>query len=131
MSAPVTKPAVCAECGDYVEQPATGRPRSHCSNACKQRSYRKRCGAVTKLERVPRPIPDESFRAELAADLHHRAEGVGSAVRRAWFDLDRGQRCRARDYLEREIERLRRERDEQRRRSDGDLFTDDPGRVLR
>jgi hypothetical protein len=119
VSSPVTKPAVCGECGGDVEQPATGRPRSHCSNACKQRAYRKRCGTVTKL------------RVELAADLQHRVEGVGPAVRRAWFDLDRGQRRNARDYLEREIERLRRERDEQRRRSDGDLFTDDPGRVLR
>jgi hypothetical protein len=119
VSSPVAKAAVCGECGGGFEQPATGRPRSHCSNACKQRAYRKRCRTVTKL------------RVELAADVQHRVEGVGSAVRCAWFELDREQRRRARDYLECEIERLRRERDEQRRRSDGDLFTNDPGRVLR
>jgi hypothetical protein len=35
----VTKLAVCV-CGAEFEQPAIGRRREHCSDACKQRAYR-------------------------------------------------------------------------------------------
>jgi hypothetical protein len=117
VSASVTKLAVCVECGAPFEQPPTGRRRRHCKNACKQSAWRKRRSFVTAAP------------PELAADLQQRAEGVGSAVRRAWFELDKDQRGRARDYLAAEIERLRRMRDAQRGEAGKELFANDPGRI--
>ncbi|MEV6279910.1 TetR/AcrR family transcriptional regulator [Nocardia sp. NPDC051832] len=34
--------AVCQVCGNPIDQPPSGRPRSYCSRACQQRAYRQR-----------------------------------------------------------------------------------------
>lgn len=37
-----TRNEICRVCGDPVEQAASGRPRTYCSQACRQRAYRQR-----------------------------------------------------------------------------------------
>jgi hypothetical protein len=114
VSVPVTKLAVCDECGATFEQPPTGRPRRYCPDRpCRQRAYRKRRDeAVTKLvpppvrQNTPRPIeelrrewyansPEErrEKREEIAAAALKRAE-AGLTVRaadRALFANDLGR----------------------------------------
>jgi hypothetical protein len=80
---PLGRPAVtnlgeCDQCGTEFIQPATGRPRRHCSDACRQRAYRQRqstrAGALTfetrqlvKAERDRRARAAIAARAELEA----------------------------------------------------------------
>jgi hypothetical protein len=38
--AAATPDGVCVTCGEAITQPATGRPRMYCGEACKKRAYR-------------------------------------------------------------------------------------------
>ena len=38
----LTKRRSCGQCGSAIEQPTTGRPRSFCSDACRQRAHVRR-----------------------------------------------------------------------------------------
>jgi hypothetical protein len=118
MSAPVTKPTVCVECGGPLEQPPTGRPRLRCRNACRQTAWRRKQqgGAVTKLD----PPPVQQGRPVSWAELCEKADLNDGQLRRALvklqLQLEAGAAARAR------LGRLRAtEKDRQ-------LFADDPGR---
>jgi hypothetical protein len=84
MTERVTKLGACSQCGGAVVQPATGRPRRHCSAACKQRAYRRR---------KARKLRGLHLTAELRAELKRSV----SAARLAEVERQR--------EIEREIDR--------------------------
>jgi hypothetical protein len=54
MGARVTKrQAFCEDCGAELAQPPVGRRRRHCTNACKQRSYRRRRAQCALVHLTP------------------------------------------------------------------------------
>jgi hypothetical protein len=85
VSGRVTKLGSVCACGAELKQPATGRPRTHCSDACKQKAYRARqthARLTAKQRELLRLVIDLRRREQLV-----RAGGF-AAVERAFREQE-------------------------------------------
>ncbi len=71
----------CRTCGASIEHAATGRPRAHCSSACRQRAYNHRARKARRIARSDWWTPPDL--AERVTDRHGiRLDGAANAVNR-------------------------------------------------
>jgi hypothetical protein len=73
----------CERCGGVIEQPSTGRPRRHCSNACKQVAYRQRVRRRREAAKLVHLTPRERSRLadKIARERLRRAGGFAAVER--------------------------------------------------
>jgi hypothetical protein len=78
----VTKLGECEQCGGVLVQPATGRPRRHCSDACKQRAYRQRQPTMTAARPAALTFEQRKWlRDEISARRLENARAIERAER--------------------------------------------------